>query len=265
MPYSFQMRLGSDNEYTNMLMDAISNEIHCAAPAIVNRFYPEDMTVDVQLTTKDKILINGEYVSLKIKQLGKLPVVFMGGGNFVITCPIKEGDECLVIFSDSCIDAWWQNGGEENEPIIMRKHHLSDGFAIVGPRSVPNAIVDYNEDSMEIRDLTGIIKVQISDTNVKMINATNIVDVADDSISLTSPTININGTTTTQSGSDTKIEVLGDSIVLSKGGSTITIGASGVSITAASVLINGKEFATHRHADGTGTTPPYVGQTGIVV
>lgn len=169
MPYSFEMRLGSENEYTNMLMDAISNEIHCAAPAIVNKFYPEDMTVDVQLTVKDKILINGEYISLKIKQLGKLPVVLIGGGNFVITCPIKVGDECLVIFSDSCIDAWWQNGGEENEPIIMRKHHLSDGFAIVGPRSIPNAIADYNEDAMEIRNLTGTTKIQVADETVTVI------------------------------------------------------------------------------------------------
>jgi hypothetical protein len=178
MPYSFEMRLGSENEYTNMLMDAISNEIHCAAPAIVNKFYPEDMTVDVQLTVKDKILINGEYVSLKIKQLGKLPVVLIGGGNFVITCPIKVGDECLVIFSDSCIDAWWQNGGEENEPIIMRKHHLSDGFAIVGPRSIPNAIADYNEDAMEIRNLTGTTKIQVSDKAVTVISES--VQLGDD-------------------------------------------------------------------------------------
>ena len=44
------------------------------------------------------------------------------------------GDECLVIFSERCIDAWWALGGVQ--PLAeLRAHDYSDGFAILGVRS----------------------------------------------------------------------------------------------------------------------------------
>jgi hypothetical protein len=164
--YSNLDRIGTDQVFFNLLMDRMSEEIRCASPAIIQKFYPEDMTVDVQLTVKEKIAINGEYQSLKVPILGKLPVVLPSGGDFILTMPIKEGDECLVIFSDTCIDAWWQNGGDENEQIIMRRHNLSDGFAIVGVRSNKRKLSDYNEDSVELRNVDGTVKIEFSDEGV---------------------------------------------------------------------------------------------------
>ena len=56
-----------------------------------------------------------------------VPVFFPGGLVF----DVNPGDECLVVFADSCIDAWFQNGGVSN-PISARMHDYSDGFALVG-------------------------------------------------------------------------------------------------------------------------------------
>jgi hypothetical protein len=59
---------------------------------------------------------------------------FPRGGGCTLTFPVKEGDECLVIFADRCIDFWWQSGGIQ-EPVDGRMHDLSDAFCIVGPQS----------------------------------------------------------------------------------------------------------------------------------
>jgi hypothetical protein len=65
-------------------------------------------------------------------------VLWQGGGGVTATFPIVVGDECLVVFSSRCIDGWWSQGGIQNPP-EARMHNLSDGFALVGVRSLPNA------------------------------------------------------------------------------------------------------------------------------
>ena len=80
--------------------------------------------------------------------------------------PIAEGDECLVIFNDYCIDAWWQNGGTGNVQLTKRRHDLSDGFAIFGPFSQPLALSNYNTTNAELRTLDGTVKITVGESGV---------------------------------------------------------------------------------------------------
>ena len=66
-------------------------------------------------------------------------MVFPGGGGWSITFPVSKGDEALVVFASRCIDDWWQSGGVGIQP-DLRMHDLSDGFAIIGPRSQPRKL-----------------------------------------------------------------------------------------------------------------------------
>ncbi len=59
--------------------------------------------------------------------------VFMPGGYRV---PVQPGDECLIIFGDTAVDSWWASGGVQS-PSSLRRHSLSDGFALVGFFSRP--------------------------------------------------------------------------------------------------------------------------------
>jgi hypothetical protein len=69
------------------------------------------------------------------KNIVDCPVFVLQGGGIHIGLPIKKDDECLVIFGDADIDAWFENGGQP-APISSRMHSLSDGFALVGLRSL---------------------------------------------------------------------------------------------------------------------------------
>ena len=84
--------------------------------------------------------------------------------------PIVEGTECLVVFGDNCMDAWWQSGGVQNQ-IEKRRHDLSDGYAIIGPRSQVNLIKDYSTDSVQLRNKQGDAVVEIHDTLINVMTS----------------------------------------------------------------------------------------------
>lgn len=118
------------------LKNAIRQEMHCALPAVVESYDKATQTVTVKPALRER-LFGGAYVELPL--LSDVPVFFPGGAASGITFPVQKGDECLVVFSDSCIDAWYQYGGTQN-PVSLRRHDLSDGFAFIGFRSRKNAL-----------------------------------------------------------------------------------------------------------------------------
>lgn len=116
-------------------MDGRLAEAWTALPGIVQDFHAQAMTVSVQPAIRGRLRDeHGRVRSADLPLLVDVPVVFPAGGGFTLTFPVKQGDECLVVFSSRCIDAWWQSGGV-GEPLEPRMHDLSDGFALVGPRS----------------------------------------------------------------------------------------------------------------------------------
>lgn len=118
------------------LRSALRQEMHCALPAVVESYDKAAQTVTVKPALRERIS-GGIYVDLPL--LADIPVFFPGGASSGITFPVQKGDECLVIFADCCIDAWFQYGGTQN-PVSFRRHDLSDGFAFVGFRSQSKAL-----------------------------------------------------------------------------------------------------------------------------
>jgi hypothetical protein len=122
-------------------------------------------TVDVQPTLQgvnyDKDL-KGSFANMP--ELLDVPLVLPGGGGYVATFPFKIGDECLVVFGSRNIDSWWQSSGIQ-APMDQRFHDLSDGFAIVGPRSKPKAITNYSLNTMQLRSLDGSVYLELDQPN----------------------------------------------------------------------------------------------------
>jgi hypothetical protein len=121
--------------------------------------------------------------------LPDVPVCFPSGGGYVATFPIEIGDEALVIFSSRNIDAWWERGGI-NPPMDQRHHDLSDGFAIIGPRSKPKAIANFSTSTMQLRSLDLSVFVELN-FPAKTINVKAPAGI----INLTAPQVNINAST----------------------------------------------------------------------
>lgn len=147
-------RIERTNDDTHVLLQAFQGlqaSIWTALPGRVEAYDPVKATVSVRPTIQARYTDEAGVQSwLTLPLLVDVPVVFPSAGGFSLTFPVSEGDECLVVFSSRCIDAWWDTGTISIQP-DMRMHDLSDGFAILGPRSRPRVLPDLSNNSVELR------------------------------------------------------------------------------------------------------------------
>lgn len=111
---------------------------------IIQNFFPEDQTAEIQIAIKriSSISLEGVVTYKEVPLLVDCPTIILSGGAGALTFPISQGDECLVLFNDREIDNWFAYGGVQTT-ITQRVHHISDGIALVGLRSIKNLIEDY--------------------------------------------------------------------------------------------------------------------------
>ena len=121
----------------NAVKDSALYDIRVAMPGIVDSWNAGQQTVTVQLAIREKVTSGGTTQEVDIPLLVDVPVVMPHAGGYGLYFVPAKGDECLVVFSDACIDGWWQSGGVQTQ-VDKRRHDLSDGFAIMGCWSQPN-------------------------------------------------------------------------------------------------------------------------------
>lgn len=181
MPVSIQSILGGQAQAYQALADAISSKLRVALPGIIQSFDPVAVTCTVQPAIKGTLRnADNDPVSVPLPLLVDVPVIFPRGGGCTITFPVAKGDECLVIFSDRCIDFWWQNGGVQ-EPVDPRQHDLSDAFALVGPQSQAEKIGSISTDSLQIRTDEGNAFIELKQGG---------------EVTITTPQLTVNGNVT---------------------------------------------------------------------
>ena len=123
----------SNDETENFLtsFEGEKGKIWTALPCFVESVDLEEQTVTAQPAIQGLLRdpFTGENSLINLPLLEKVPICFPRAGGFALTFPIKQGDECLVIFSSRCIDGWWVSG-EISPRLDNRMHDLSDGMAI---------------------------------------------------------------------------------------------------------------------------------------
>lgn len=151
---SIESRTAGNLDKSRRERSDFSRTLRVAVPGVVTEVNYSAQTVSVQPTIREKIEMDGTYQWVELPILINVPFFVYSGGGYCITLPVSPGDECLVIFADSCIDAWWQSGGVQNQ-VERRRHDLSDGMAIVGFRSQVHTVPGYSGDSVQVRTEDG--------------------------------------------------------------------------------------------------------------
>jgi hypothetical protein len=200
---SISERVSNEYEVIRKALDQFGISLRVACPGIIQTFDPIRQTVTVSLAIKEKVLErvavdtpSGKGIGVQTKDkaipvLVDIPIVVPRAGGFTLALPIQYGDECLVIFGDNCIDAWYQSGGVQNQ-MDCRRHDLSDGFAILAPWSQPRVIVDYPTSNAQLRDDLGTNKVEITPTSVN-VTSTSEVNVKALRVNVTGGDVKISG------------------------------------------------------------------------
>lgn len=167
MPVSTQSQIGGEQQTAQAIAENISTQLRVAMPGIIQSFDPNAVTCTVLPAIRGIIPKQNGIDPSDLPLLVDVPVMFPRGGGCTMTFPVKPGDECLLVFSDRCIDFWWQNGGVQ-EPVDPRQHDLSDAFAIIGPQSQAKKISGISTSAAQFRSDDGSTYFEINPATKKI-------------------------------------------------------------------------------------------------
>lgn len=149
---------------------------NCHAVGTVQDFDPTtqvaSVTINYKKTVNQPNVVTGVYAQKLVDYplIVDAPVIALGGGGFALTMPIAVGDECLVLFNDRDIDNWFATGATGAAVDTGRAHSFSDAIVLVGLRSTPNVVLDYDADGIALRNKLGTVKVKVTDASIKLSN-----------------------------------------------------------------------------------------------
>jgi hypothetical protein len=198
-------------------------------PARIVSYNPDNQTASIQICA-ERITNNGSEVDVLVKRkpIEEVPVQTPSGGGWSMTMPIKEGDTCIILFSQVGYDHWFYKDEDlagtvagVPKPHLNRKFDYDDGFVFVGINTLPRAIKSYSGEHSQWRDSEG--------TQVISLNK-------DASISI---------------DSTTKIKIKAPKILL-EGDVEITgkLNSTGNIESGSDVIASGKSLINHTHAAG---------------
>jgi hypothetical protein len=223
---SLEERLSPQTAILRKLSEAIMQKARVALPGVVRAFYPgPPATVDVAIATVEYVLDNPagpaklqpQTTPHSLPLLQQIPLAAYCGGGWNLTFPVQPGDEVLVVFSDTCIDAWFQNGApldpsnklgiKTQWPVSPRRHNLADGIAAMMLRSSPRGLQDFSATDMELRNDAGTVKISLgADGDITIsapngtvtVNAQNADVKASVEASITAPTVKLGSVSMTR-------------------------------------------------------------------
>lgn len=111
----------------DLKLNQFSANLNCIQIGKIEKYDKTNQAAEIQLQVKRRL--DDKIITYPL--LVECPVIVLQGGGAYIDFPIKVGDYCLILFNDRDIDNWYVNGTYK-EPKTLRKHNLSDGFALVG-------------------------------------------------------------------------------------------------------------------------------------
>jgi len=121
----------------------IFRTMNCVKIGRIQSYDSATATATIQILFK-RVLPSGVVTSYPL--LIDCPVFTLQGGGAAIQMPIAAGDQCIILFADRNIDAWFKNG-DEAAPIDARSHDISDGIALVGINALTSSLTPAPSDT----------------------------------------------------------------------------------------------------------------------
>lgn len=157
-------------------------EARVAIPGIIQDFDPEKQTVTVQVAVRELVRTNTGPQSLAIAPIYNVPIALPRGGGLAITVPIQQGDECLLVFTDTSFDLWWARGGVQDQ-FERRRHDITDCVAIIGCWNQTRLLDGYSPDSIQIRTEDGATIVEVTaDGDINILAPSGTISIIGDDV-----------------------------------------------------------------------------------
>jgi len=139
-----------------------------AIPAIVDSFDPDTQMIEATPVIRRRTREDDGSLAVedRLKQI-KIPACmpFVRTLGFSITMPLQPGDQVMFVIQDRGIDLWQETGEISDPPDLeeVRAHQYTDAIYIIGPIDLATPIIDYQIDSIEVRNEDRTCALQIWD------------------------------------------------------------------------------------------------------
>ena len=160
----------------------------------------------------------GEVQYINYPKITNIPLAIIKCPGLKLTCPVKQGQNCTLLFSQRSIDNFLIDGrihppfeGDFPQFSSLRCMDMTDALCFPGIITNPEAISNYNNNAIEIRNNDGTTKISVAQNVLQFI----------------------------------------------QGGANITMSGGNINMTASKITLNGKEWDTHKHSGvttGSGNT-----------
>lgn len=190
---SVSERLAAPVEQWLRLAEMISRKIRVSLPGIIQSFDPVKQTVSVLPAIREYAQGN----NIALPRLDDVPISLPHCASGILTMPIQAGDECLLVFSDLCLDAWWQNGGVQNRMLPWR-HQIGDAIAIIGTWSQPNKLQNWSTDSIQLRNIAGTSYLELAGDTINLVAGDNTISVGPGGITINGTALSLSADGATQ-------------------------------------------------------------------
>ena len=134
----------------------IFRNMNCVKIGQVTSFDPSKKTIQAAILGK-RVLNDGTLADYPA--LVDCPVFTLQGGGGAVQLPIAAGDNCILLFNDRNIDAWYQNGSSA-APYDARCHDISDAIALVGVNSQASDLRYYDADTAGLLYSTAEVSIR---------------------------------------------------------------------------------------------------------
>ena len=147
-------------------------EFNCHHIGTIQSFNPLNQTAQVTINyTKSFLQIsdvgNTSTLTPSYPTLLECPCIVLGGGGGYLSFPIASGDECLVLFNDRDLDNWFM-GSSSSPPNTGRLHAFTDAVCLVGLRSMPNVLIDYQGSAVTLQYEGNTIQIKSSSVLINL-------------------------------------------------------------------------------------------------
>lgn len=132
------------------LKNEIFATLNCIQIGKIESINKDEQSAEIQIQVRRRVQ-DGTTVAYPL--LVDCPFFVLQGGGAYLDMPIAAGDFCLVLFSDRDIDTWWSSNNAK-EPRTLRKHSLSDGFALIGINPKTD-VLDFDGSKVRILGTSG--------------------------------------------------------------------------------------------------------------
>jgi hypothetical protein len=160
----------SISDIVRAIVDSVLVDLNVCLPAKIVAYDKETQYADVQIQIMQTFTDGSAVLPPVIPNVPVKHPRARGGATF-IHMPLQPGDDVTLVFSQRSLDNWKSQGGATN-PQDIRKHHITDAYALIGGSAMPDSFSPKTSDAIEIVNGESFINV-FPDGTFNISNGTN--------------------------------------------------------------------------------------------